>query len=109
MATTPVNYKDMGTKVRTARKQLDMTQEKLAEKIGISASFMGHIERGSRVASLETLVALCNELHVKPEYLLSASLNSYEEFMPAGMTPQTRTRLSEFLRLAQDTVNKWDD
>ena len=43
-----VNYKDFGMRVRNARKQHHMTQEQLAEAIGISTSFMGHIERGSR-------------------------------------------------------------
>ncbi len=104
-----INYKDLGRKIRETRKQRTMTQEMLAEQVGISASFLGHIERGSRVASLETLVALCNVLHVTPHYLLSASLNTYDPYMPTGITAENRTRLSEFLRLAQDTLDNWNE
>jgi transcriptional regulator with XRE-family HTH domain len=104
-----VDYKDLGLKVRQARKQMRLTQEQLAEQVGISSSFMGHIERGSRVASLETLVSLCNVLHVTPMYLLSASLTRYDDNTPSGITPQERARLSEFLRLAQDTLSGWND
>lgn len=104
-----MDYKDLGRRVRECRKQQKMTQEQLAESTGISASFLGHIERGSRVASIETLVALCNTLNVKADYLLAGSLSTYEASMPDGLSQQDRTRLSEFLRLAQDTVNNWGD
>lgn len=99
-----MNYKDLGTRIRAIRRQQSLTQEHLAEKIGISASFLGHIERGTRVASLETLVALCNELDVSPEYLLRASLTSNDPRMPEGLSNQERLKLREFLEWASDTV-----
>ena len=104
-----MDYKDFGSRVRAVRRQQSLTQEHLAEAVGISASFLGHIERGTRVASLETLVALCNALSVAPEYLLRASLTSYDQRMPEGLSDNERSKLREFLRLAQDTVAKWDD
>ncbi len=104
-----MNYEDFGAKIRACRKKRKLTQEQLAEAAGISASFMGHIERGTRIASLETLVALCNVMDVSPEYLLSASLTSFEKGMPKGLSPRERSCLSEFLRLAQDTVRNWED
>lgn len=55
-----VNYQDLGLRVRDARKAKHLTQEQLAEKVGISSSFMGHIERGTRIASIDTLVSICN-------------------------------------------------
>ena len=104
-----MDYKDMGSRIRAVRRQQSLTQEHLAEMVGISASFLGHIERGTRVASLETLVALCNELNVAPEYLLRASLTRYEQRMPEGLSDHDRTKLREFLRLAQDTVAGWEE
>ena len=104
-----MDYKDLGNRVRTVRRQQSLTQEQLAEKVGISSSFLGHIERGTRVASLDTLVALCNTLNVTPEYLLSASLHNFDQKMPEGLNERERARLSEFLRLAQDTVRNWDE
>ena len=69
-----MDYKDLGNRVRTVRRQQSLTQEQLAEKVGISASFLGHIERGTRKASLDTLVKLCNALKVSPRVLLQDSL-----------------------------------
>lgn len=103
-----MNYKDMGLKIRQARRQDSLTQEQLAEMTGISTSFLGHIERGSRIASLETLVALCNALQVTPNYLLSASLDNDAHY-PEDMSRGERARMSEFLRLAQDVVQHWED
>ena len=105
-----VDYKDLGQRIRTIRRELRLTQEELAEKVGISASFLGHVERGSRVASLDTLVALCNTLKVTPQQLLAASLeDGLTAHMPADLSIQDRARLSAFLRLAQDTIQDWGE
>ncbi len=42
----------------------------LAEKCGISMSFLGHIERGSRIMSLETFVSICQALDTDADALL---------------------------------------
>lgn len=67
-------YEDFGRRVRQQRNALQITQEKLSERAGISLSFLGHIERGTRKASLDTLVKLCNALKVSPRVLLQDSL-----------------------------------
>lgn len=103
-----MDYKDLGARVRAARRQQGLTQEKLADLAGISASFLGHIERGSRVASLETLVDLCNAMNVTPEYLLASSLHKFDSAMPEGLSEGERVKLNEFLRLAQDTLKNWN-
>ena len=69
-------YDDFGRRVRQQRIALQMTQEKLSEHAGISLSFLGHIERGTRKASLDTVIKLCNALQVSPSILLQDSLDS---------------------------------
>ncbi|MBR5874493.1 MAG: helix-turn-helix transcriptional regulator [Oscillospiraceae bacterium] len=49
---------------------MELTQEGLAEKIGVSTSFIGHIERGSRKLSVETLYSLCVALDVSADFLI---------------------------------------
>ena len=85
-----------------------MTQEQLAEMTGISASFLGHIERGSRVASIDTLVALCNALNVRADYLLAGSLNTFDGTMSPGLSEAERGVLRKFIKLAQDSLLIWD-
>lgn len=105
---TTMNYKDLGSRIRNKRKQAGMTQEQLAEKLHISASYMGHIERGTRVPSLETLVMLCNELSVTPDFLLSASLRNFDRAMPEALDADERRKLRDLLSFAQQTIHNWN-
>ena len=70
-----MDYVDLGKRIRARRQHLGLTQEQLAKEMGVSTSFMGHIERGTRKASLETLVQLANVMDVSIDGLLTASLN----------------------------------
>lgn len=65
-----MDCKAFGGKVLLRRKALRMTQEKLAELVGVSASYIGHLERGSRIPSVDTVCALCRVLEVPSDYLL---------------------------------------
>lgn len=65
-----VNYRMMGAKLRKARKRLRMTQEEAAERVDMSVSMIGHVERGSRTPSVETLVRLCKLYHVSADAIL---------------------------------------
>jgi len=47
-----------------------MSQTSLAASLGISAAHIGHIERGSRHASLETMVAISQQLEVPLDVLI---------------------------------------
>ena len=77
-----MDYISLGRRVNKRRRELHMTQEQLAEKLKLSTSFLGHIERGTRKASLETLIALCNALNVSPNYLLERSLTLSNPDLP---------------------------
>ena len=57
-----LDYKATGREIRKRRRAQDMTQEQLAEAVGVSVSFIGHIERGARVMSLNTFVRICRAL-----------------------------------------------
>ena len=77
-----VDYKELGKRIRTERRRLDLTQEKLAEMADISDSFMGHIERGGRTLSIETLAKLANALNVGIEYLVYGEFNYLPDMLP---------------------------
>lgn len=47
-----------------------MSQTELAVALGLSAAHVGHIERGSRHASLETVVAISQQLEVSLDQLI---------------------------------------
>ncbi|MDO5547616.1 MAG: helix-turn-helix transcriptional regulator [Eubacteriales bacterium] len=65
-----IDYNALGCQIRELRKKCGYSQEQLAELCDISTSFLGHIERGTRKMSLETLISLSNALHVTPDVIL---------------------------------------
>ena len=96
-----LDYIKLGKKVRIKRKSKGLTQEQLAEQSGISLSFLGHIERGSRKASLETLVSIANALGVSPDYLLQDSLIRRTNYGYFQNTSQSEA-VSEIVRVILD-------
>jgi len=65
-----LDYGKLGMRIRQVRKAKGWSQNRMAEKCGISMSFLGHIERGSRIMSLETFVSICQALDVDADALL---------------------------------------
>ena len=51
-------------KIKLARKQAKLTQEELAEKIGISAKQLSRIEVGTYIPSLPTFLKIIQELNI---------------------------------------------
>lgn len=69
-----LNYELMGKKIREQRKLKNYTLEQLAEKLEVSTTFIGQIERAKGIPSLETVVKIANVLEVSVDYLLFANL-----------------------------------
>lgn len=65
-----LDYGRMGMRIRQVRKVRGWSQDELAKKCGISMSFLGHIERGTRIMSLETFVSICAALDTGADELL---------------------------------------
>lgn len=57
--------KTLGKKIQKLRKRTGLTQEQVAEKVGISRAYMGYIEQGRYSASLEVLEKVAKTLKVK--------------------------------------------
>ena len=90
-----MDYVALGMRIRKQRKLMQMTQDQLSEKAGISLSFLGHIERGSRKSSLETLVSLANALEVSADYLLQDSLKIVDSVEKSQYSSSVQSLLRE--------------
>ena len=56
--------KALGKIIQRRRKELKLTQEELAEKIGISRVYMGFVEQGRYAPSVEVIEKLARALRV---------------------------------------------
>lgn len=62
------NLKELGRRIRCLRKEVGLTQEKLADDAGLDRSYIGGIERGERNITFSVLCQLANALHVDIAY-----------------------------------------
>ena len=71
-----MRYKNIGLKIAYYRKKKGYTQAVLAQQIGMSAAYLGQIERGNRgnSFSLETLYQIADALGIEAEILLKEEI-----------------------------------
>ena len=65
-----MDYYAIGQRIRKNRKAQGLSQEALAEQVGISVTHMSHIETGNTKLSLPVLVDLAAALDVRTDDLL---------------------------------------
>ena len=73
-----MNYKDIGRKMKEIRINKNLSQEEFAEEIGITASYLGQIERGQRKISLPTLEKISERTGVPIEIFI-CNMNTENE------------------------------
>lgn len=74
-----IDFKTIGLKLKAERERIGYTQEQVAEIIDITPAFVGHLERGERSMSLDTLIRFCNFYNTTIDYLLSDVLPSKDD------------------------------
>jgi len=70
-----IDYKALGKRIQERRRKLGLSQQNAAEKLYLSTSFFSRVERGEKVASLETLIKIANFFELPLDYMLQESLN----------------------------------
>ena len=84
-----MDYYEIGQRIRKFRKAHNLSQEQLAEKVGISVTHMSHIETGNTKLSLQVLVDIASTLSVQTDELLYA-------YQPINNSLLTKELLSLF-------------
>ena len=69
MQSTDLGVK-IGSRIRASRMSIGLTQEQLAEKVGVSWSTISSLERGMHMVSLERLLDICEALNSGLEIIL---------------------------------------
>ena len=101
-----IDYTQMGKRIKQRRKELHLTQEALAQQAGISTAFYGHIERGSRIASLDTLLSLCIALDVSMDFIIGRADINITKALPDTLIEDQRMACCEVLSVLLDRFRK---
>ena len=84
-------YEEFGRGLRSARKAANLTQEALAERVGLSRTSITNIEKGRQHVSLHMLFSLANAVGVEPAELLPEKEAAYKlEMIDQELLKETR-------------------
>lgn len=107
--------KNVGLKIKQCRNNLGITQEELADAIGISQSYLGQVERGVRGINIENLIKTANALDVSADYLLSDYLTKNINDLDAkwsniikGKAPQDKETYISLVKDLEKYISKND-
>ena len=71
---------NIGERLTQLRKQLNLSQDDLAKKIGVSRTIIGNYERNTNTPSIEVLVKIAKTFNVTVDYLIGeGELSSYDK------------------------------
>ncbi|HEY5041480.1 MAG TPA: helix-turn-helix transcriptional regulator [Verrucomicrobiae bacterium] len=71
MPVTQKHRKILGETIRSHRRGVGMSQEKLAEKADLHHNYIGELERGEKAATIDTLLKVAKALGVRVRDLVA--------------------------------------
>ena len=69
-----LDYVALGQRIRKSRIEKSITQEQLGEICELSTAHIGHIERGTRTPSIDSVFRISQALNVSMDYLIFDSI-----------------------------------
>lgn len=98
----------LGNAARQARRALQLTQERVAEQLEVSAEFYSRIERGLAHPSIDTFIRMISVLGVSADALLGTAAEHPDARAPAAPStphdPAELHRLMGVLRRARPST-----
>ena len=99
-----VDYKDIGSRIRTIRLERKMTQEQLAEAVGVGVTHISHIETGNSVPSLQVMIDIINALECSADELLCIDVVKARPLLNNWLTELAADCDDVEIKLITDTV-----
>lgn len=93
----------LGKRITSLRKQRNLSQYELAERLGFSRGKLANYEQGSRQPDYETLIKIADYFNVSTDYLLGKS-NGENEFSSDNRLSLTREEMKIFEELKKHPI-----
>ena len=107
-----LDYIAIGDRIRKYRELSRMTQEQLSESCSLSTGYIGHLERGTRSPSLETLVKISQILRVSLDDLVFGKTernNNMIKILALTLEEKDPEKVKVFLKTVCALANKLDE
>ena len=100
-----IDFKVIGNRIKNERKLSKQSQEVLAEKLNISASFQSRMERGATTISLDMLTRIAESLGIPLSRLVTGIADCSDESLNEELTSVTVDFSPNEKRLLLDIAN----
>lgn len=97
----------LGKKLREARQAKGFTQHALAEIADIGDVYLGEIERGLKMPSLNIFIKLIEALNISADYVLRDELTSGKEYVHDELTRKLRDLTPKQRKTAADILEAY--
>lgn len=92
----------IGSRIAARRKQLGWTQERAAEKTGLSHQFFACVERGIKNIRAESIIKISSAMGISADYILTGKVTDIDRNniikMIEPLTPQQLHCLEEIIK-----------
>lgn len=99
-----VDYRNLGSRIRAVRLEKKLTQERLAEAVGVGVTHISHIETGNSIPSLQVMLDIINALGCSADELLCMEVNQARPLLNSWLSELVADCSSTEVKLITDTV-----
>jgi transcriptional regulator with XRE-family HTH domain len=99
-----VNYKEVGKRIRNARTEKKITQEKFAEMLGVSTGYISQVESGQKCFNLKRLKESENILEKPTSYFIDGTEKESNNYLIDEIVEMLRNLDEEKVKMIKDIV-----
>lgn len=102
-----MNKAALGQKIRQVRKRRGYTQRALAQIADVGGAYLGEVERGTKMPSLNMFIRLIEALDVSADYILRDELTSGKEYIYDEITQKLKNLTPKQRKTAADILDAY--
>ena len=99
-----IDYASIGQKVKQIRLGKGVTQEQLAEAVGVGITHISHLETGSGTVSLKVFLAIVNYLECSADEILCKEITTARPIVDSWLTELVADCDQTEVKIIADTV-----
>lgn len=102
-----MNKAALGERLREVRRKKGYTQQELAAQAGIGEVYLGEIERGLKMPSMNTFIKIIEALDISADYVLRGELSSGREYIYDALTEKLKNLTPKQRKTAADILDAY--
>ena len=104
-----VNYKEVGKRIRNARSDKKITQEKFAEMLGVSTGYISQIESGQKCFNLKRLKETERILEKPTSYFIDGTEKDSNGYLIDEIVEILKTLDEEKIKMIKELAKSLSD